>query len=232
MGKGQFDIGPMSEKNEHVSRTITALRRSNGMAGSESVRYVALGDSVTAGWLEHGILDSEAAYPTLFRRRLASLYPHAVISVINAGLGGENASGALGRLDRDVIRHDPHLVTICLGLNDARSGVAGLEEYRQSLTAIIERLQSESSADIILITPNTRGDAIQEDGTMTEYVRVIRAVARAKSVGLADVHAIYQGALRSGIKDPADLLSNRISHPTREGHHNFANALIAFFQPS
>jgi lysophospholipase L1-like esterase len=202
------------------------------MSGSESVRYVALGDSVTAGWLEHGILDSEAAYPTLFRRRLASLYPHAVISVLNAGLGGENASGALDRLERDVIRHDPHLVTVCLGLNDMRKGDAGLDEFRVSLQSIVERLKTESTADVLLITPNTRGDAFQEDGTAAEYVRTVRAVAREKSVGLADVHAIYQGALRSGVKDPADLLSNRISHPTREGHHIYANALISFFQPS
>lgn len=222
----------MSEKGGQVSRTLSALRKSNGMAGSESVRYVALGDSVTAGWLEHGILDSEAAYPTLFRRRLASLYPHAVISILNAGLGGENASGALQRLERDVLRHDPHLVTVCLGLNDARTGTEGLDVFRQNLLSLVERLQSESSADVLLITPNTRGDAFQEDGTVTEYVRVIRAIAREKSVGLADVHAIYQGALRTGIKDPTDLLSNRISHPTREGHHIYANALIAFFQPS
>jgi lysophospholipase L1-like esterase len=65
----------MSEKGTSVARTLAALRKSNAMAGSESVRYVALGDSVTAGWLEHGILDSDAAYPSLFRRRLASLYP-------------------------------------------------------------------------------------------------------------------------------------------------------------
>ncbi len=202
------------------------------MSGSESVRYVALGDSVTAGWLEHGILDSDAAYPSLFRRRLASLYPHAVISVLNAGLGGENASGALARLERDVIRHDPHLVTVCLGLNDMRQGVSGLEPFRQSLSAIIDRLQAETAADVILITPNTRGDVFQEDGTVTEYVRGIRAISREKNIGLADVHAIYQGALRSGIKDPAELLSNRISHPTREGHQIYANALIRFFQPS
>lgn len=222
----------MCEKGDLVARTLTALRKSNAMAGSESVRYVALGDSVTSGWLEHGILDSDAAYPALFRRRLVSLYPHAMISVLNAGLGGENASGALARLERDVIRHDPHLVTICLGLNDARSGNEGLESFRQSLQTLVERLQSECTADILLITPNTRGDVLQDDGTVTEYVRVIRAIAREKNVGLADVHAIYQGALRTGIKDPADLLSNRISHPTREGHQIFANALIAFFQPA
>jgi lysophospholipase L1-like esterase len=52
-----------------------------------------------------------------------------MISVLNAGLGGENASGALARLERDVIRHDPHLVTVCLGLNDSRSGKEGLEPF-------------------------------------------------------------------------------------------------------
>ncbi|HVK03415.1 MAG TPA: hypothetical protein VM490_08065, partial [Armatimonadaceae bacterium] len=88
----------------------------------------------------------------------------------------------------------------------------------------------ETRADLLLLTPNTRGDALQDDGTVAEYVRAIRAVAREKEIGLADVHAIYQGAIRMGAA-PADLLSNRVSHPTREGHQIFANALIEFFQP-
>lgn len=220
----------MGDKNQFVGRTIAALRKSNGMAGSESVRYLAIGDSVTAGWLEHGVLDSDAAYPALFRKRLASLYPNAMISVINTGLGGENTEGVLQRFERDILPHQPHLVTLCLGLNDARSGAEGVEGFRERLTLLVQRLQRETTADILLITPNTRGDALQEDGTLPEYIRVIRAVARAEEVGLADVHAVYQGAIRMGAT-PQDLLSNRVSHPTREGHHIFANTLIAFFQP-
>ncbi|MBC8103669.1 MAG: hypothetical protein H7Z41_13920 [Cytophagales bacterium] len=221
----------MSEKNRFVPQTIAALRKSSGMAGTQSVRYVALGDSVTAGWLEHGVLDSDAAYPSLLRRRLALLYPHAMISVLNAGLGGENAAGALERLDRDVLRHDPHLVTICLGLNDAREGIGSVDSFQQSLGSLVHRVQATGTADVLLLTPNSRGDHLQEDGTVTAYIRAIRTVARETDVGLADVHAIYQGALRSGVQNPADLLSNRVSHPTREGHQIFAGALIAFFQP-
>lgn len=220
----------MSEKNRFVARTIEALRKSSGMAGSQSVVYVALGDSVTAGWLEHGVLDSDTAYPSLFRRLLASLYPNAMISVVNAGLGGENTEGTLARLDRDVFRHTPQLVTICLGLNDARKGKEYVETFTENLTRIVERVVQEANADVLLITPNTRGDALQDDGTVAEYIRAIRAVARAQDVGLADVNAIYQGAIRMGAA-PADLLSNRVSHPTREGHQIFANALIPFFQP-
>ena len=223
-------MSTQNPKNAVVGRTIAALRKSSAMAGSESVRYVALGDSVTAGWLEHGILDMDAAYPTLFRRRLAGLFPHAMVSVLNGGLGGDNTEGVLARLERDCLRHDPHLVTVCLGLNDARKGMDGRDAFKANLTEIVRRVQGESRADLILITPNTRGDALQDDGPVTEYIRAIRAVARESGTGLADVHAIYQGAIRMGAA-PADLLSNRVSHPTREGHHIFANALIEFFHP-
>lgn len=223
-------MADMNPKNRYVVRTIEALRRSNAMAGSESVLYVALGDSVTAGWLEHGILDSEAAYPTLFRRRLASLFPRAMISVINAGLGGEGVEGTLARLDRDCLRHGPQLVTICLGLNDARRGREGLDAFQANLSELIRRVRAADAPDVLLLTPNTRGDALHDEGVMHHYVRAIRAVARTSDTGLADVYAVYTGGIRAGAA-PADLLSNRVSHPTREGHHIFANALIEFFQP-
>jgi acyl-CoA thioesterase I len=212
-----------------LERVIAALKKSSGMAGSESVRIVCIGDSVTAGWLEHGVLDQDAAYPALLRKRLANLFPMAMINVINAGLGGENVTGAAERLERDVLGHRPHLVTLCLGLNDMRQGKEALPEFEAGLTALVERVQA-AGGDVVLITPNTRADALQEDGTATEYVRNIRLVARKTGVELADVQAVYQGAIRMGAA-PADLLSNRVSHPTREGHTIFANALMAFFQP-
>lgn len=221
----------MSEQNKFVARTIAALHKSSGMAGSQSVVVVALGDSVTAGWLEHGILDSDKAYPALFRTQLSRLFPHAMISVVNGGLGGDNVDGLLARLERDALRHDPQLITVCVGLNDVRKGKENIDAFRAGLLQLIERIQTESQADLLLITPNTRGDALQEDGTVAEYVRVLRSVAREKGVGLADVYAIYQGALRTGVSNPSDLLSNRVSHPTREGHRIFVNALMAFFQP-
>lgn len=220
----------INPKQRFVAGTIAALRKSSGMAGSESVRYVALGDSVTAGWLEHGVLDPDAAYPTLFRRRLSSLYPHAIVSVLNAGLGGENTGGAQDRLERDVLRCQPHLVTICLGLNDARKGRDFLNDFTNNLGEIVERIRAGSSADVLLITPNIRDDYGADDGVVLEFVRAIRQVARNVDAGLADVHAVYQGAVRMGAQ-PADLLSNRVSHPTREGHQIFANALMEFFQP-
>jgi acyl-CoA thioesterase I len=211
-----------------LNNTITALKKSNGMAGSESVLYVALGDSVTAGWLEHGILDSDIAYPAQFRTRLAALYPMAMISVLNQGLGGDNTEGVLARLERDCLRHDPHLVTICLGLNDSRKGSAYVPTFEVNLREIVTQIKTQTRADVILITPNCR-ESEEANAVLTEFVRVIRSVARSENVPLADVNAVYNGAVRMGA-NPADLLSNRISHPTREGHTIFVNALISLFQ--
>ena len=212
-----------------LARTIQALKKSSGMAGSESVRYVALGDSVTAGWLEQGILDSDIAYPAQFRTRLAALYPMAMISVLNMGLGGDNSEGVLARLERDCLRHHPHLVTICLGLNDARKGVEYIPAFEQNLTEIVRQIRAKTEADIILITPNCR-ESEEMNAIVIEFVRIIRRVARTNKLPLADVNAIYSGAIRMGAS-PADLLSNRLSHPTREGHQIFVNALISLFQP-
>ena len=144
-----------NSKNRHVARTIEALKKSSGMAGSESVRYVALGDSVTLGWLEHGVLDAEAAYPALLRRKLSALYPFAVVNAINMGLGGENAEGALARFERDVARHDPHLVTVCLGLNDARQGKDGVEAFKANL--IRRRTRGATRSRTTGRSPSTSG---------------------------------------------------------------------------
>jgi hypothetical protein len=91
-------------------------------------------------------------------------------------------------------------------------------------------LKASEHTDVVLITPNTRGDELQTDGTLAEYVRKIRKVARDEAVGLVDVYAIFHGAIRMGA-EPRELLSNRVSHPTRSGHEIYANALIALFQP-
>jgi lysophospholipase L1-like esterase len=179
--------------------------------------------------LEHGILQSEVAYPARFQKRLMSLYPQAMISVLNMGLGGDNTEGVLARLERDCLRHDPHLVTICLGLNDARRGREYVPTFQQNLTQIVRTIKARSAADVVLITPNCRGDE-ESNLVLAEFVRAIRSVARAEEVALADVNAVYNGAIRMGAQ-PADLLSNRVSHPTREGHEIFASTLIALFQP-
>ena len=83
--------------------------------GREPVRIVCLGDSITGVYYHSGGL---RAYPEMLEIALRQAYPNAPVTVRNAGISGDTTKGALARLDRDVIAHHPHLVTVMFGMND------------------------------------------------------------------------------------------------------------------
>ncbi|MBW6397826.1 SGNH/GDSL hydrolase family protein [Roseomonas sp. HJA6] len=83
--------------------------------GSHALRIVAFGSSSTAG---SGASDTDHAYPALLQARLrAALGPG--VTVMNQGVGGEDADNMLARLDRDVIAEHPQIVIWQVGANAA-----------------------------------------------------------------------------------------------------------------
>ena len=90
-----------------------------------NVLLVAFGDSVTQGLFVNPGLVGDAVYHEVFRRALMARYPERTFSGVNAGSSGDNTTGALARLQHDVLDHHPDLVLVCFGLNDAWGGAAG-----------------------------------------------------------------------------------------------------------
>lgn len=90
---------------------------------------VAFGDSYTEGTGA----SRDTAYPAVLSRALA-------VPVLNAGVNGETAYEALPRLQRDVLRHEPAIVIIEFGVNEAFRGypvqraLDGLEEILVAVT--------------------------------------------------------------------------------------------------
>ena len=200
------------------------------------VLVAALGDSVTQGWMETGCLDAESVYHTRLQRLLERRHPHTTFSTVNAGCGGETASGGLARLDRDVIRHQPDLVLVAYGLNDAVSaGLDGLQAFRETVEAIVDRVRTGGEADLLLVTPNMmltrlhpgieprwraaapRMLAAQQGGVLAAYAEVLRGVARERATGLADVYAAWERLTRAG-EDTTARLVNGLNHPDRGMH--------------
>ena len=81
----------------------------------EPMRIVCIGDSITGVYYHSG---SVRAYPEMLQIALQKLHPKASITVCNAGISGDTSKGGLARLERDVLAHKPHLVTIMFGMND------------------------------------------------------------------------------------------------------------------
>lgn len=208
---------------------------------------VAYGDSVTEGWGYDSLMGEEVFHAQLVRL-LRATRPLAVMSVINAGAGGESASDALRRLDRDVLRRSPDLVLVEFGLNDAAGGgLEGLDRFTEAMRTIVGRIRNETKADVVLMTPNmmpTReSDSIPEQyrhllpaflrfqsgGVLAAYAQRIREIAAAEGVAVADVYAEWERLAARG-EDVTAMLANGLNHPDARGHRLAADLLLAAIQ--
>lgn len=208
------------------------------------VLIVAFGDSVTQGMTALGVQEPDAVYHARLKRALEAAHPLATFSVINAGQSGQTAVGALASLDRDVLRHQPDLITLSFGLNDAWGGEAGLPSFRAAIETMITRVRAETSADVLVLTPTFMNRAdnprvapehrslvaqmaeVMNSGTLARYAQAVRDAASAQQAACIDVFAAWQQLADSGI-DTDDMLANGLNHPTGEAHAIAARLLAA-----
>jgi len=132
----------------HADGLRPETRRLRLSAGDGRLRIVALGDSITHGY----VLPAEQTYPALLERCLRAALPDQPLLVINAGVCGDTAVQGLLRVERDVLRFRPAWTLIAFGLNDAALGRSGLDVARAAgalpagLLAVLERLHLVQTA--------------------------------------------------------------------------------------
>lgn len=188
-------------------------------AGKQPVRIVCLGDSITGVYYHTGGL---RAYPEMLEIALRNLYPRAQVTVRNAGISGDTTRGALVRLDRDVLAHQPQLVTVMFGMNDlVRVPVA---EFKKNLKDLSVRCR-QAGAEVLLCTQDSVMETAARPGIkLAEFTQAIRDVGREESLGVVDCFALYE-SVRS--RDPLEwtLLHSDEIHPNMDGHKVFAAAI-------
>src|SRR6185312_1463932 len=90
------------------------LRTSLALTAGDPLVIVAIGSSSTAGV---GASSPAASYPSQLEADLRARFPGVPITVLNRGIGGEEAPQMLARFDRDVIAEKPDLVLWQVGTN-------------------------------------------------------------------------------------------------------------------
>ena len=94
---------------------------------------VFLGDSITAARTYGQIIENY----TLLR------YPDRKVHFINAGWGGDTASGGAARLKRDVFARGATVLTVAYGVNDIGWGLRANQEHKEKYLAGIRTIVSE-----------------------------------------------------------------------------------------
>lgn len=165
----------------------------------ESIRIVAFGDSLTAGYQ----LPPEAAFPVQLQNALREKYPD--VAVANAGVSGDTSRGGLSRLDW-AIDDKVDAVILELGANDALRGIDP-KLTEQSLDAILQKL-GERNVEVLvagMLAPPNFGE---------DYAASFNPIyAR-----LAEKHnaLLYPFFLEGVAADPALNQPDGL-HPTTEG---------------
>lgn len=207
------------------------------------VLVVAFGDSVTQGATTLDAQLHDEVYHERFRRLLCARYPLSTFSVLNAGVSGQTAAGALSLVDRDVVRHQPDLTLVAFGLNDAWNGSEDVENFSATLHTLVERVRQQTSSDVILLTPNfmnTRvplgadddgragyeaSASLQTSGVLSAYADAVRRVASMLELPCADVYRNWAARAAAGVDTDA-MLANHMNHPTADAHDIPARLLL------
>ena len=106
-------------------------------------KILVLGDSLSA---EYGLARG-TGWVTLLEQRLAKQHPHA--SVVNASISGETTAGGRSRLPALLKQHQPQIVVIELGGNDALRGLP-LKNTEENLRLMLQ-VSKESGAKGLLV---------------------------------------------------------------------------------
>jgi lysophospholipase L1-like esterase len=210
-----FAFPPSAAAGESLPRTREALE------SGQPATIVCFGDSVTGVYYHTG---GRRAYADMLGIALKKAYPKAELTMINAGISGHATTNALERIERDVLKHKPTLVTVMFGLNDMVR--VPLDQYRANVSKIIDQCQA-AGAEVLLCTPN---NVITTSGRPTEklvtYCDAIRVVGKDRGIPVCDTYAALE-ALRSEDALAWRLLMSDEIHPNMDGHKRMAEIMAS-----
>ncbi len=168
-----------------------------------------LGDSITAAGARDG------GYCRLV---IEGLKKEGIeVTGVFAGISGHKSNQMLGRLDKDVLVHEPDVMTLSCGVNDVWHGAKGvaLPDYKKNITAIVDKAQG-AGIKVVMLTSTMIKE--KQDNALNQklvpYNAFIRELAETKKCLLADMNADMQESLKTF---PADAPKGK--QLTRDGVH-------------
>lgn len=179
---------------------------------------VALGSSSTQGAMASDLAHS---YPAVLQRALSLGLPEAHIAIINRGIGGQDATEELARLDADVLAVRPQLVIWQVGANGALRN-ADPAAFHSLITLGVRRLQA-AGADVVLMD-NQQSPALLARSAEPEFDQALAQVAAETGAGLFSRRALMQGWRRDGVPI-AEFIATDGLHHNDHGYLCVAEAL-------
>lgn len=210
---------------------LTTLLRSGWSAGDSTLvhdgdRWVCLGDSITA----------QDTYRRILDRVFKHYHLDATLTVVNSGQAGDTASDNPAKLAKRVLDHQPTIVSVMYGMNEAINNYSKgspkekvLAIYRRSLTYIAKTLK-EHGITVLLMSPTLTDPSAHSFFTLDksqpflrECAKVVREVAQAEGVEYVPVQEEFE-AFHESLPLNVALAPDGV-HPAALGQYQIARSL-------
>ena len=155
----------------------TLPRVAGKLAAGQPVVIVAFGSSSTQGY---GSSAPEFTYPNRLAAQLRRQYRGADITVLNQGVGGEDAPEMMKRL-QTVIDVKPDLVIWQVGTNAVLRNLDPVETARM-VSDGVARIQ-EADADLVLVDPQYSPKVTEKAESASRMVQMLGKVAALRHIG-------------------------------------------------
>lgn len=213
----RFPIDWLYSPSEKEEDDLASVRKN--LETGAPVKIVCFGDSVTGLYYHTG---GRRTYTDMLGIALKQIYPKGNIEMINAGISGHTTKNALDRIEKDVLAHQPNLVTVMFGLNDMVK--VPIEEYEKNLHAIADQIRDTGSG-LVFCTPNavitTENRPVER---LVKYCDIVRKVAAERGIPLCDSFSEFEKMRETDPEEWRLTLSDEI-HPNMGGHKAIAEQL-------
>ncbi len=204
----------------------TNIQRSyslDGGSGSENIKYVAIGDSLTYGF---GASEYQTTYPYFIAQNLLNKYLEVEVS--NLAVPG----AVIGELENfqlyKALEAKPGFVSIMIGTNDVHD-FADIEDFKNSLEMVVDKFMDINSEVLLINIPylGTRDlilppHNIIMDQRIRKFNKIIEQVALEKNVGYFD---LYNATSKPFSDYPDKYYSIDKFHPSNEGYVLWGNLI-------
>ena len=156
-------------------------------------KVVFFGDSITQAGVQPG------GYIRLRDSLVALDKKSADYELIGAGIGGDKIYDLYLRMEEDVLKKQPDIVVIYVGVNDvwhkSSSGTGpDYNKFGRFYEAVVAKLQA-AGIKVIICTPAVIGERTDhsnpQDGDLNFYSQWIRNFAAKKSIPLVDLRSLF-----------------------------------------
>lgn len=189
---------------------------------------------------------AKVKYLFLFFLYIVTSTSVAQYTVINKGVGGDNSTDLLCRLDNDVLKERPDLVIMLVGGNDMLNSnkLVSYSQFEENLQTLIYKITSQKIHLVLMSPTPVDTDYLlkrHDPKLFTEDLNrmidsagsIVKKLAHLKSLGFVDLNVAFK-AHGSPNRSINSLTINQVNseiedgiHPTKEGYTLIAKSVYS-----